>query len=135
MQLAGFGCIAGHSPDHMRSEWEKAPKRLPGESRPGSTEPTLRRTRTLSRETSLEMQYCSFSCHAATSAEGQRLDCRTEFNVNKNVQARNNFNESVDVILLKFPIRYSHRNNMKCSACLFNISTTKKKKKVAAHTN
>lgn len=38
---------------------EKAPKRLPGEGRPGYTEPTLRPTRKiLSRDTSLEMQYC-----------------------------------------------------------------------------
>lgn len=38
---------------------EKAPKRLLGEGRPGYTEPTLRPTRKiLSRDTSLEMQYC-----------------------------------------------------------------------------
>lgn len=50
---------------------EKAPKRLPGESRTGYTEPTLRPTRRrLRSDTSLVMQYCSFSRHAVTSAEG-----------------------------------------------------------------
>lgn len=37
----------------------------------------------MSSDTSLEMQYCSFSSHAVTSAEGPRLECRTEINVNK----------------------------------------------------